>query len=99
MNTCGNRECQTTILDSKRFCLAHKNPPKRRNKKNPQKRNAGMFDASGKVRANQGLARLKEQDRLRWEAEQKAAAKDKETIVKPLTDDERMQIAAEMSKL
>lgn len=77
MNFCANIEskCNTSILDSEKFCVKHKYPKKRRgNKKSHKKDNAGLFDASGKVRANMGLWRLKAQDRARWEKEQKARA-------------------------
>lgn len=77
MNFCAHAEnkCNTSILDSEKFCVKHKYPKKRRGNKRPkQKRDAGLFDAQGKIRANMGLGRLKAQDRMCWEANQKVRA-------------------------
>ncbi len=103
MNTCGNRECNISIMSDVDYCQKHKKRPKRRkNKKNPRKKGNAMFDASGRVAAGQGLARVKAQDKLRWEAKkaaEEAKAAEETTIVVLLTGDEQMQISAEMSKL
>lgn len=69
MNVCGNRECETTILDSVSYCSRHQNKPKRkkRGKKRSSKKGGSNLDYS---QVGMGLSRVRAQDELAWHARQ-----------------------------
>lgn len=81
-HTCNHPSCSVEILPSWEKCKRHHREAVAQRKlaqkvsksrtKIKDKRVNPLFDASGKVRANMGLARLKERDRLAWEAKRQA---------------------------
>ncbi|KKN65638.1 hypothetical protein LCGC14_0479540 [marine sediment metagenome] len=85
MNHCQGNECTTTIMPGKTHCkkcclkAGRKASAKVRSKRKPKNNRSPYHGPDGKVRANMGLARLKERDRQNWldrkAAEEAARAK------------------------
>lgn len=84
INICAHPNCNVQILDHHRFCkkhhaeflkqqrLARKTKVKaKKMKPKASKPDAKRYlDAQGRVRAGMGLSRLREMDRMAWEANQ-----------------------------
>jgi hypothetical protein len=70
MNFCQIVDCNTSIMPNASLCGKHaRQAPKAKKARRggkPSFRKNSFHDASGKVRPNMGLARLKEQDRQKW---------------------------------
>jgi hypothetical protein len=69
MNVCGNRECETTILDSVSYCSRHQNKPKRKKKRGKKRAKKGGSNLDY-TQVGMGLSRLRQQDELAWHARQ-----------------------------
>lgn len=77
INTCTHPNCNIQILPSWEMCKKHhgeamkqrrlaKKVASKKQARKGKTRNGTYLDAQGKVRANMGLARLKERDRQAW---------------------------------
>jgi hypothetical protein len=84
INICAHPGCNVQIQDHHKFCKKHhaeflkqqrlaRKMKTKVKKMKPKTSDAYYLDAQGRVRAGMGLSRLREIDRLAWEASQEAS--------------------------